>query len=250
MALSDSFVKKEYTAAQLAALEYEEEQKRALLEEMGLDGHQDVEYLRRQQLSHEEAVIAKQEELDKIRRHKGQKDSYEEFIDLKRRLGRIMHHSEFIRRLRKVIPNLIVARGGVKGDIGLYVSRTIPREEITDYIGDWAYVEAPIYVGYLDEGFMPEYEVDFTNDVGVAVAKWRGWRTILLNLYCRRYRCEKCRQGEFPKPLPCGFQDRQCGHQTSLINGEDLEKEFGYPTNGTTASWYRKKLWEFANAVR
>ena len=245
MALADSYVKKDFSAAD----ELEEQRKADLLEAMGLEDG-DVKKLKETLLSPSEAVAAKDEELRNIRQHKGQKDDWEEFIDRKRRMGRILHHSEFIRLLRRSIPNLIAAPGRQRNRIGLYVTRNMPREEVPDYRGNWSWVEVPIYVGWIEEGLMPEYEVDLVNDIGVAIGQWRGWRTILLQMNARRWRCSRCQQGERPRPLPCNFNVLGCGKPTSIINEKTMTKIFGHPTNGATASYFRRTLYEFRNGVR
>jgi len=245
MALVDSFVKQEFDPS----FELEEERKAALLEAMGLEDR-DVKKLQDTMLSHEEAVAAKKEELLNIRHHRGLKTDWDEFVDRKRRMGYVLHHSEFIRRLRSVIPNLMAYPGLQPKKIGLYTVRNTPREEILDYRGNWKYVACPLYLGWIDEGIMPEYEVDLVNEVGVAVGQWRGYRTILLRLICRRWRCLDCQHGEKPKRLPCGSNVSYCGFPTSVITERDAERAFGPPTNGATASWYRRTLHEFRNGLR
>jgi len=222
LALADSFVKTEFSPE----VDLEARRKEALLEEMGLTTH-DVDKLRATMLSADEAVHAKREELERIRRHKGQKTDWEEFVDVKRRMGHVRHHSDIIRRLRRVVPSLVVAPGGQKNRIGLYVVKNVPTDEIENCL-PWRtrYIDCPIYVGWLELGWSPEYEIDIVNDVGVAVGQRRGWRTLLLRLIARR---------------------DQAGRARSVVSEERADAVFGFPSNGPTASNYRRQLWWFRN---
>lgn len=228
MALQDSFVKKQFTPIEEQDA-LQQERAKAYLEEAGLEGA-DVDYLRRSQLSAEESITARKEQLDYARQKKSQKTDWEEFVDAKRRMGHVMHHSEFIRKLRTVLPSLIVARGAVNGQIGLYVIRNTPVKEVPGCpFKDRSHFDCPWYAGWVDLGWMPEYEIDKTNDAGVAIGQKRGWRTALLKIQAR-YRDTAGKQ------LPDPFVSEQVVHQ-----------EFGQPTNGITGSWYRQGLFDFRN---
>lgn len=240
--LTDSYVKKGFGRGD----ELEEERKAALLSEMGLEDR-DVKKLQSTMLSHDEAVCAKKEELEQIQRHKGQKDDWEEFVEAKRRIGRALPHAEFIRCLRPVICNLVVSPAAEIGRVSLYVTRNVPVDEVPDYRGQWKRIEMPIYIGWVELGVLPEYEIDLVNDVGVAIGQRRGWRTILLRLMLRRYTCARCQQGERPNRKGCGV--RGCGRPTPLVSEEAILQAFGDPSNGPTASNYRRQLWEFRNGV-
>lgn len=242
MALADSYVKQEFTPE----TDLEEQRKDALLEEMGITRHE-TDKLKKMMLSANEAVCAKKEEQVKIRQHKGRKDDWEEFVEVKRRLGHVMWHSEIIRRLRLIVPSLIVAQGGQLNRIGLYVTRNMAVSEIPDYpltANGMLYTDVPIYIGWLELGESPEYEIDVVNDVQVAVDHRTGWRTLLLRLIARRAaHCKQCEHN--PK-----FHLGQKGRPTSLISEHAAERVFGYPSNGPTASNYRRQLWEFRNGIR
>jgi hypothetical protein len=241
MALADSYVKFEFAPE----MDLEEQRKAALLEEMGINQN-DTDKLRKMMLSADEAVCARHEEQVKIRQHKGRKDQWEEFIDAKRRMGRVLHHSEIIERLRQIVPSLIVAPGAQQNRVGLYVIRNMAVSEIPNYpltANGLAYTDVPIYIGWLELGESPEYEIDLVNDVDVAIGQKRGWRTLLLRLIARR--AAHCKQCELnPK-----FHSGQKGRSTSLVSEQQAEKVFGYPSNGPTASNYRRQLWEFRNGI-
>lgn len=251
MGLQDSFVKT--TPEELkSTLEREEQMKADLLEEMGITVN-DVDKLHAMQLSAEEAVIAKEEEIERIRQHKGRKEKWDEFVDVKRRMGRVMHHTEIIKRLRTIIPNLLVCRGGQEGRIGLYVIRNTPVTEIDNYPlwnrkMDW--VECPVYIGWMDLGYSPEYEIDIVNDVDVAIGQKRGWRTLLLRLHLRRKaHCKLC------ELAPAGPRGKQVPHpnlkgpKSSLITEEQVYQAFPYPSNGPTSNHFRKQMWEFKHGI-
>jgi len=248
MALTDSYVKKGFEPGD----EFEEQRKADLLEEMGITQY-DVDKLKKMQLSADEAVCAKKEELESIRQHKSRKEQWEEFVDVKRRLGRVLHHSEIVRRLRTVVPNLLVCRGGQANRIGLYVLRNTPITEIQGYPlwnrkMDW--VDCPYFISWLELGDNPEYEIDLVNDVQVAVGQRRGWRSLLLRLIARRKsHCKECEQYD-PKGFKAHPHPGLKGRPTSIISALQAEAAFGHPTNGPTASNYRRQLWEFYNGVR
>jgi len=226
MALSDSFIRNRtsLTPAQKEQLK-QEEMKQALLEEAGLEG-KDANYLRKQMLSSEEAVEAKQEELDNSRIKKSRKKDWEEFVDEKRRMGHALHHSEILPRLHRLIPNLEVRDGRIKDAISLYIwDRNHPFED--PLLPGGKKVGGVVFLGWLKKGYNPEYEIDIVNDVGIARGQKRGWRTLLLRMICRRH--------------PETFAP------TSLFTEEQALAEFGLPSNGETASEYRRQLYEFRN---
>jgi hypothetical protein len=245
MGLQDSFVKTTPEALK-STLEREEQMKADLLEEMGITTD-DVEYLRKTMLSADEAVCAKKEELETIRSHKSRKEDWEEFVDVKRRMGRVLHHTEIVRKLREVVPRLLVCRGGVENCIGFYVLRNMPVSEIPDYplsAQKMKWTDVPVYIGWLELGYSPEYEIDIVDDVNVAIAHRAGWRTLLLRLIARRLpHCTECEHN--PKTHP-----RLRGRPTSLATEESVYRVFGYPSNGPTASNFRKQLWEFRNGYK
>lgn len=194
------------------------EMQQAFLEESGLEGA-NANYLRKQFLSAEEAAAAKKEELDDIRIRKSRKPDWDEFIDAKRRMGRVLHHSEIISKLKSVIPDLYVDEGMVRNTLSLY--KWNRSKQFGDKTGGTE------YLGWMQYGDSPEYEIDLVNDVGVAVRQKRGWRSVLLNLICRR------EEGTF---IPC-----------SVITEQQAYELFGNPTNGETANNYRERLYKFRN---
>lgn len=210
------FIKTEYTPEQ-QKLNLEEERKQAFLEESGLEGA-DAEYLRKQFLSAEEACAAKAEQLEDIRIRKSRKTDWDEYIDAPRRWGRALHHSEIISKLHTAIPNLYIMDGMQRNTLGLYIWDGTEKFE--------SKTGGTVYLGWMHFGYNPEFEIDLTNDVGVAIGQKRGWRTVLVRLICRRD------ANFYPK---------------SLITERQAKELFGDPSNGATASNYRMHLWKFRN---
>lgn len=211
MALTDSFIKKDFTPEEEAF----EQKEDALLEEMGIT-RGEPEKLRKMMLSADEAVHMKSEELERLRTKKNRKDNWQEFVDTKRRLGAVLYTNEVIKRLRVIIPSLKVVDGRVRNQVSLnrYTYRVF-----TDKWGQKTTKWGWEYMDWLQSPYSSEYEVDKVNDVGVAIGhKWRGYRTILLNLIKHK-----------------------------VITEAHAVEQFGEPTNGATASEYRRQLWEFRN---
>jgi hypothetical protein len=248
MGLQDSYVKKGFEKGD----ELEEQRKADLLEEMGLTTS-DVDKLQKMMLSADEAVCAKQEELLDIRQKKSRKEEWEEFVDAKRRMGRVLHHSELIRRFRTIIPNLIVSRAAQVNRISLYVVKNTPITEIKDYPltnNGMAFVDVPYFISFLELGESPEYEIDLVNDAQVAIGQKRGYRSLLLRLICRRAtHCKACEHYD-PKGFVAHPHPHLKGPATSIITERQALAAFGHPTNGMqTASNYRKQLYEFRHGL-
>lgn len=222
MSLQD-YVKQEFSPEQ-EKLGREEEMKRAFLEEAGIED-MDASKLRKQLLSADEAVAAKTEQLEDIRIRKSRKPDWDEYVDAKRRWGYARHHSDILARLRRLIPNLYADDGFVKNTISLYIWDRNQPFEINDKVN--LKIGGTVNLGWIQKGWSPEYEIDIPNDVGVAVRQLRGYRTMLIRLICRR--------------------DAVTFMPKSLFTEEQAWKEFGFPTNGATASKYREHLWKFRN---
>lgn len=230
----------------------EKERQEALLKEMGIEPHE-ADKLRKTMLSPDEAVHAKSEELVRAVQSRGRKEDWEEYVDAKRRMGRVLHHSEFIRRLRTIVPRLAVYRGRVNGTLSLYDFRSAPVKDCPDYKGSekWYFTE-PVYIGWCHIGEMPEYEIDVINNFQVPIGQKRGWRTILMRMIARwNHETEIVPAGSVKEVRPkvdiWGRKIR--ANRASIITEEQALEAFGYPTQGITASAYRRQLYEFRNAV-
>jgi hypothetical protein len=168
-------------------------------------------------------------------------------------MGKPMHHSEFIRRLRLIIPNLVASRGRKNGTINLYKIQNTPIKEVPDYLGPEKFnFLLPVFVGWLQEGVMSEYEIDIVNDAKIPIGQHRGWRTILLNMIVR-WRHELIVTNTAgvrevsPKLDIWGRPVRSA--RASIITEDQALEAFGYPTQGNTASAYRQQLYSFRNGI-
>lgn len=227
--LSDSWIKKYFSNED----ELERRRREAVIEEMGLEDG-DIKKLQGQMLSPDEAVQAKQEEMTRIRQFKGRKENWLEFVDRQARMGRVLYGREFIRLLRQAIPQLRCADAPVRGQISLFAPVLCTYENGFH----WGHR----YVGWCQNDFNPEYEIDLTDKDGIATRQYRGWRTTLLNLLTAR-------DGDGSWGLNNRMQivRNGTGLPLNIVNEDQILKIFGYPTNGIIASNYRRQLWEFRN---
>ena len=228
MSLIDSFVKKEFTPVELETHKRQEEQD-AYLAEAGLEDR-DTAKLRKTMLPYKEAIAARSEQLQNIRQRKGRKDDWQEYLDVRRRMGRVLHHSDLLRNLRKLMPDLIVVDGRIRSTISIY---TIDRNLQSPTLGK------VLYLGWLHYGSNPEYEIDIVNDAGIPIGQRRGWRTTLLRLLTRR---EKQDVVDIS-----GKVVKQIRVRAPLIYERDVQDVFGSPSNGGTASNYRQALYVWRN---
>lgn len=231
MALIDSWVKKTFTAEDDKFASAED----ALLDEMGLTRN-DTDKLRKTMLSADEAVAAKAEEQTRIRQHRSRKENWLAFLDTKARMGKVLPACEVIRNLRKVIRGLVCADGRVRGTISLFA----PCIKTYEDGFHWGHE----YLGWIQKNLNPEYEIDVVDDDGVPKGQIRGWRSLLLNLQTRTDGDGKWQlKGQ-------GVVQNGSGLPLRILTEESALKAFGYPTNGSTASEYRRQLFEFRNGKR
>jgi hypothetical protein len=235
--LSDSWIKKEFAPTEVHAIEQQE----ALIEEMGIS-KSDAEYLRKSAMSAEEAVAAKKEELSTIRTNKGRKDNWLEYLDQQARMGFIMPGCEVVRRLRTILPQLLVYDGRVRQTWGL-TSPIIKTFENGEFKRGWE------YLGWIHADWNPEYEIDFIDEDGVPKGRRQGYRTLLLNLITRmdgdgKWQLKADKSGNM-RVMQNGTSD-----PLKIITEEGALQAFGYPKNGPTASNYRRQLWEWRNGLK
>jgi hypothetical protein len=229
MALTDSWVKKEFAPETVVNIQQQE----SLLEEMGIT-RDDADYLRKSALSADEAVAGKQEELDTMRIHKGRKKNWLLYIDRQARMGKVLVGSEVVRRLRTILPQLFVYDGRVRGTWGL--AYPVIKHFNFELRRGWE------YLGWIYSDWNPEYEIDETDDLECVIGRRQGYRTVLLNNIIRT-------DGDGKWLLTDRMTIRQngTGLPLNIVTEEKALEAFGYPTNGPTASNYRKYLWEFRN---
>lgn len=91
------------------------------------------------------------------------------------RWGRVLHHSEFLRRLTPMLRDVFIRDGNVVGDLAVYrvYGRPQPHLDGKDFS----------YLFYMPTGVLPEFSIYKFDDRDVIVGEERrGWRTILLRL--------------------------------------------------------------------
>lgn len=93
--------------------------------------------------------------------------------------GGPMHPNEFIRRLRKMAPNLIIEQGGYRNCVRICILAT-DDDPASDTFNQR--VKEPIACGFCVDEPLPEFSSVVTDKDGVASREIRGWRTVLLRL--------------------------------------------------------------------
>jgi hypothetical protein len=88
-------------------------------------------------------------------------------------LGMPMLTSEFIRRLERLNPRLVIKPGGVRNAVQLrYPFKNKEGVEELEYVGGF----------YVDEKVLPEYSAVITDNRGLPLRELRGWRSVLVPL--------------------------------------------------------------------
>lgn len=229
--MSDDFVKQDFSVADEAWHNKEE----ALLEEMGLNRNE-TDKLRKTMLSADEAVHAKQEELTNIRQHKGRRSNWQEFADVKARMGDVKYGAAIVKQLRTVLPALKCADGRVRGTISLF-SPTVKTFEDGYHWG----ME---YVGWIYKDWNPEYQIDYTDEDGVPKGNRQGWRTLLL-----RNLIKKDGTGQWMLKAN-GIVKDGTGWPLRILTEDQVLKAFGDPSGGQGRDSYRGQLYEFRHGIK
>jgi hypothetical protein len=95
----------------------------------------------------------------------------EEYADIQMRFGRIMHRDELITKLRTECKLKVFYRDHPHAD------------KLTLVYSDSLGMKKPEIACWVQNGYMPEYTIMGFDDHGVPLAeKYRGWRTVLLQL--------------------------------------------------------------------
>lgn len=108
---------------------------------------------------------------------------FEEMVGEKR-LGTVMHSSEFITKLHKLLPNLVVRSGNIEGDLSLYR----------------VYGDQVDFICYTNSGFLPEFSIVEFNKDRQPIHERRGWRTVLLRIIRFGLLTEKEVEAVFGRP--------------------------------------------------
>jgi len=109
-----------------------------------------------------------------------------EYADAGARIGQVKHSSTIVRRLQKAGVNCWTRTHPQAGKVTLVVQR----ESLPPEVGAWMQI-----------GFMPELTVMRFDDHGVPTTeKFRGWRTVILQLILKGVISEKSADEVFGKP--------------------------------------------------
>jgi len=161
--------------------------------------------------SQNEEELARQKELSYDAMGEYRWCSEEEYADVQARIGRIIHHSELITRLRKIGVRCWYRQHPQEDKLTLLVQRNQD-------------VMQPPEVGcWVKNGYMPEYSVLGFDEHGVPLAeRYRGFRTVLLQLILKQVLTEDAAHKEFGRAERC-CADRYNSILHGLRNTVDVE---------------------------
>jgi len=129
----------------------------------------------------------------------------------KARVGRPMFAKDFLGVVKKIVPNLYVTPGNIKGHLSIF--RTAPCKQPA--WGDQDF----LYMFFCPDGLLPEYslyEFDKVRDIPIREHE-RGWRTVLLRLII-----------------------------AGLVSEETCDKVFG-KADGIASHRYKRLLYQYRN---
>ena len=119
----------------------------------------------------------------------------EEYEDIEQRIGRVMHSSVFISKLREIGVSCWYTEHPQPRKITLLVA---PNSQTPPELGCWA-----------QQGFMPELSIMRFDDHGVPLdERRRGWRTCLLQLILKGFVTEQAANEVFGNPKQTDAFDR------------------------------------------
>lgn len=121
--------------------------------------------------------VARQRELNQqsegVKRQQFQ--NQEEYRNDAARIGRPLHHSDFLTVLTKLVPCLYITPGRFIGDLAVFKTYGSPQTRL-----DGRDFE---YLFYIPMGIMPEFSIYEFDDRDIPLREsQRGWRTVLLRL--------------------------------------------------------------------
>lgn len=177
------------------------------------DGHRDrcYECETAPRMSNEEHLSRLQEQnYNSFAVKKQRWNNQEDYEDEEARQGRWMQSSEFMSRLKKLVPSLFITEGNFLGDWAVYKTYPSPQSDLDGR--DFR------YLFFIPSGWMPENSFIEFDDKDIPVReRQRGWRTPLLRLI-----------------------------KSGYLTEYDCEQEFGLPTPGADVVWNRE-LWKIRN---
>lgn len=137
-------------------------------------------------------------------------DHQEDYKDDSARVGRRLHHSDFLGVVKKLVPSLYVTDGNIQGELALF--RTYPCGQPRLNGRDFE------YLFYCPTGYLPEFSLYDFDDRDIPIReRERGWRTVLLRLI-----------------------------KSGLLSEEIVDHVFGKAV-GPGSNVYNRKLYEFRN---
>lgn len=137
----------------------------------------------------------------------------EDYKNEEARRGRLLHHSELLCRLQRLVPDLYVMDGNIVGDLAVFRVYPGPQKRLGERDFE--------YLFYMPTGWLTEFDLnEFDNRDVLVRAKQRGWRTVLLRLI-----------------------------RTGMLTHEQCDREFGQALGPASTLWYRT-LWEWRNHKR
>lgn len=105
------------------------------------------------------------------------------------RPGRLLHHSEFLRLLRRLRPDAFFNNWGARGQIGLNL---VDWHDERDEFGGTKKTYGPFTVTTLQLGISPEFSQIRTDSHGLPTGfRYRGWRKAVLDLITKGYITEE-----------------------------------------------------------
>lgn len=126
----------------------------------------------------------------------------EEYADIQMRFGRIMSRDELITKLRN------------ECHLKVFYRQHPHPDKLTLVYSDDAGNKKPEVACWVQNGWMPEYTVMGFDEHGVPLAeKYRGWRTVLLQLILKGLLTERLAHKVFGEPnLPCAERYKSILH--------------------------------------
>lgn len=99
----------------------------------------------------------------------------EDYRNDEARVGRLLHHSDFLYKLKKLVPSLFITEGRVIGDWAIFQTYPGPQSKLDGR--EWE------YLFYCHMGYIPEFSIYEFNERDIPQRESRrGWRTVLLRL--------------------------------------------------------------------
>lgn len=131
-------------------------------------------------------------------------ENQEDYENDAARVGKPLHHTDLLSKLKKLVPSLYITEGRIIGDLAVFQTYPCPQPDLNGH--DFR------YLFYIPTGILPEfsqYEFD-ARDIPVRESK-RGWRTVLLRLI-----------------------------KLGLLTEERCDQEFGAARGEASTVWFRQ----------